>query len=285
MVTSQSRPSGSGPSRTRIKNLQHALDFETVLLAMAGHDLRQPLQVMQDTFAWLSSRLGTDSECEHVRRGERAIAQMTEQLDRLVDALRLHERTAAVELAPVCLEQLFANLARDHAETARRKRLRLYVCRTSCAVFSDATLLEGVLRNIIRNAIKYTLPGGQILMGCRRRGAALHLEIHDTGIGMAPDQLSRIFNAFHRLDVKQTDGLGLGLFVAKQACDLLGHRIGVRSKPGDGSCFSVVMQAAPQSRISAVCPDHGPESMTRRGGQPRQKNWRRLCSLPDTAQL
>jgi signal transduction histidine kinase len=261
MVASQSGQSGSGLSRRRVKDLQRALDFHTVLLAMAGHDLRQPLQVMQASVARLVRRLGTDSECEQVRRSERAIAQMTEQLDRLVDALRLHERAAAVELAPVCLEQLFANLARDHSDMARRKGLKLRVCSTRCTVFSDATLLEGVLRNLIRNAIKYTLPGGQILVGCRRRGAALHVEIYDTGIGMAPDQLSRIFNAFHRLDVKQADGLGLGLFVVKQAGDLLGHRIDVRSKPGDGSCFSVVIPAAPQSR-TVVCHDHGPESAT-----------------------
>jgi two-component system, OmpR family, phosphate regulon sensor histidine kinase PhoR len=112
------------------------------------------------------------------------------------------------------------------------------------AVMSDAVLLDGILRNLVRNAIKYTRQGGTILLGCRRRGPDVSIEVHDTGIGIPPHHLSKVFDAFHRVDSVDPNGLGLGLFVVRRAVDVLGHRIEVQSRVGRGSSFSILARVA-----------------------------------------
>jgi two-component system, OmpR family, phosphate regulon sensor histidine kinase PhoR len=236
----------------RERELQRANDFHGVLLAIAGHDLRQPLQSIMSTYEWLARRLDTSSEQEYLRRGTFAITRLSEQLDLLIEALRLHERSANIQAAPVALAPIFTRLCRDSEELANRKGLTLRANPTRAVVVSEAVLLESILRNLIGNALKYTGPGGRVLVGCRRRGALFKIEVHDNGIGIPPDKLSQVFEAFHRLDPTRADGLGLGLFVVRRAVDLLGHSIEVRSMVGRGSCFSVLVPAADTACIG-VC--------------------------------
>src|SRR5262249_27597498 len=159
---------------------------------------------------------------------------------RLVGALRLYEHTKSIEVAPVPLAPLFWRIGAENAEAAADKGLELRVVGSAAAVMSHSVLLDGVLRNLVRNAIKYTEPGGRILLGCRRSGPDMRIDVYDTGIGMAPEQLPRIFDAFHRLDSTRGDGLGIGLFVVRRAVGLLGHRIEVSSAVARGSRFSVL---------------------------------------------
>jgi signal transduction histidine kinase len=229
-------------SRPIAADAQRGHDFNAVLLAMAGHDLRQPLQVILNSYAWLAERHTGDHE--RIDRGKRAIAQLTGQLDHLIEALRIHERAARVEPAPLRIQTLFDSLCRDNAGTAARNGVELRFAPTSIMAMSDAVLLDGILRNLVRNAIKYTPRAERILLGCRRLGGDVRIGVHDTGIGIAPDHLARVFDAFHRVDSTRPDGLGLGLFVVRHAADLLGHRIEVRSKVDIGSCFSIVTPAA-----------------------------------------
>jgi len=227
----------------REHDLQGASDFNAVLLAMAAHDLRQPLQLIVSAFSWLGQHDFAGRDQEYVERGKLAIRRLTEQLDHLVDAMRLHERRSNVELSPVELGPLLEALSREHAEPAQQSGLTFRVRPTRVAVMTDAILLDGALRNLVRNAIKYTRHGGRILLGCRHRGPDVYIEVHDTGIGIPPDQLSKIFEAFHRVDSTQPNGLGLGRFVVRRAVDVLGHRIEIRSRIGRGSCFSIVAKA------------------------------------------
>src|SRR5260370_35979748 len=104
----------------RERELQQANDFHAVLLAMAGHDFRQPLQVMLSSYDWLSRRLATPSEKEYLRRGELALAQFTKQLDLLVDAVRLHQQAATIEPAPVWLSPMLTPLTPHHEQMADR---------------------------------------------------------------------------------------------------------------------------------------------------------------------
>jgi two-component system phosphate regulon sensor histidine kinase PhoR len=219
-------------------DLQRGSDFQAALLGMAGHDLRQPLQVIQSAYEWLGTRIGT-SEKARLERGERAIARLTEQLDRLVGALRLYEDTRQIEVAPVALGPLLWRIVAETAEAAAEKGVELRVCRTTALVMSNAVLLESILGNLVRNAVKYTEPGGRILIGCRRSGPDVRIDVYDTGIGMAPEHLPRIFEAFHRVDSIRGDGLGIGLFVVRRAVGLLGHRVEISSAEGRGSHFSV----------------------------------------------
>jgi two-component system phosphate regulon sensor histidine kinase PhoR len=228
----------------RTLDLQRASDFQAALLGMAGHDLRQPLQVIQSAYEWLGSRVANTSEKVRLERGERAIAKLTEQLDRLVSALRLYEHTQKMEIGPVALAPLFWRIANENENDARENCIDLRVHPTREVIASNPVLFEGVLRNLVRNAVKYTEPGGRILIGCRRIKGEIRVDVYDTGVGIAPEYLPRIFEAFQRLDSTRADGLGIGLFVVRRAVQLLGHRVEVRSQAGYGSRFSVFAHAA-----------------------------------------
>jgi two-component system, OmpR family, phosphate regulon sensor histidine kinase PhoR len=234
----------SESSNERERELQRARDFNALLVSMAGHDLRQPLQVIQSTYEWLSGRLDADAEKAWLRRGELAATMLTEQLDRLVDGVRLYDHTAKMKLAPVSLAPLFDCVRNESVELARQKGLDLRIRPTRAVVVSNAVLLDGIVRNLVRNAIKYTPNSGRVLLACRRRGADIRIDIYDTGIGMSADQLPRIFEAFERLDSTKPDGLGLGLFVVRRAVELLGHRIEVSSTVRRGTRFSVLAKSA-----------------------------------------
>lgn len=242
MLTLEQHPGGA-PAR-RATEPQHARDFPAALLAMAGHDLRQPLQIIQSTYEWLGTRVSGMSERVRLERGERAIARLTEQLDRLIGALRLYEQTERMELTRVPLAPLLAGIARDNEEAARDKAIKLRVSATRAAIMSNPVLLDGILSNLVRNAVKYTEPGGRILIGCRRWGPDIRIDVFDTGIGMAPEHLPRIFEPFQRLEPARADGLGIGLFVVRRAVELLGHRVDVSSALSRGSRFSVFARAA-----------------------------------------
>jgi len=225
----------------RTKRMDRANGFYRSLLAMTGHDLRHPLQVIVSVNALLSRSLSGNSEREYLARSLDAGLQLTKQLDRLIEALRVHERLEDFSLQPVHLEFLLENLKREHGGAAQIGGLKLQTVRSRAIVMSDPFLLEGILRNLIYNAIKYTPAGGKIVVGCRRTRDTLRIEVHDTGIGISPDNLSKIFEAFRRLDPTASEGLGLGLFIAHHAADSLGHRIEVRSTAGKGSCFAIVI--------------------------------------------
>lgn len=232
------------PDRSRTADWQRASDFQAALLGMAGHDLRQPLQVIQGTYELLRTRARSASEQAWLDRGERAISGMTEQLDRLLSALRLYEYTKTMEMSSVALAPLLWRLCNENEDAALRRGIDMRMCSTKAQVTSNPVLLGGVLRNLVSNAIKYTEPGGRIMIGCRNAGPELRIDVYDTGIGIAPEQLPRIFDAFERLDSTRCDGLGIGLFVVRRALELLGHRIEVRSAVAQGSQFSIFVPRA-----------------------------------------
>jgi two-component system, OmpR family, phosphate regulon sensor histidine kinase PhoR len=115
---------------------------------------------------------------------------------------------------------------------------------TSATIESDALLPGTVLRNLVSNAVKYTQPGGRILVGCRQADQRIRIDVYDTGIGMTGDQMPRMFEAFTRFDPARCDGLGIGLFIVRQAIGILGHRIDVASTPCRGSRFSIFASRA-----------------------------------------
>ena len=106
--------------------------------------------------------------------------------------------------------------------------------RNSLTVRSDPRLLEQTIHNLVSNAVKYT-EARRVLLGCRRRGDKLRIEVWDTGIGIPAEQLSAIFEEFHQIDNparERSKGLGLGLAIVQRLAELLGHTIDVRSRPG-----------------------------------------------------
>ena len=222
-----------------------ASDFSATLLAMAGHDLRQPLQVIVGAHDLLARIPHGGAAQAQLARAEDATRQLADKLDQLVEALRLREFATSDHHEPVPLGPVLAQLASEFAEPARSKGVKLHVIPASDAVFSHPVLLNGILRNLARNAIEYTPRGGRVLVLCRRHGSQVRLEVRDSGIGIPGAELGKVFRAFHRAYTTRFEGLGLGLFIVKSAADLLGHRIQVSSVVGRGSCFAIVAEAAP----------------------------------------
>ena len=214
-------------------------NFERVLLAIAGHDLRQPLQVIQSAHERLGYGVRTSSELRCLRSGQIAIDRLKEQLEQLLTAMRVQESTRRLELAPVRIQQILRQACRENEHAALSKGITIHTVSSDATVLSNGLLLGAALRNLVSNAVKYTQPGGRILVGCRRSGLEIRIDVYDTGIGIPGELVPRIFEAFTRLDAAQCDGLGIGLFIVRQALGILGHRIDVASTPCRGSRFSI----------------------------------------------
>jgi two-component system, OmpR family, phosphate regulon sensor histidine kinase PhoR len=226
-------------------------EFESVLLAIAGHDLRQPLQVIQGAHDFLGLGVRTETELRLLRSGQSAIDRLKDQLDQLLAAIRLREHAEGVKLTPVPIGPLFRQVRHEHEIAALRKGVSIRTVQTSATIHSNTLLLSTVLRNLVGNAVKYTEPGGRILVGCRHVGESIRIDVYDTGIGMTADQMPRIFEAFTRLDPMRCDGLGVGLFIVRQAIGLLGYRVDINSAPSQGTRFSIF---APRAEKAPVQP-------------------------------
>jgi CheY-like chemotaxis protein len=126
----------------------------------------------------------------------------------------------------------------------------------SLTVRSDRRLLRRLVQNLVSNAIKYTR-SGRVLVGCRRRGPHLRIDVYDTGIGIPPHQQRAVFHEFHRLEqgARQAPGLGLGLSIVERIARVLDHPLGLVSEPGHGSHFSVEVPLAPAAPQRAAAPE------------------------------
>jgi two-component system phosphate regulon sensor histidine kinase PhoR len=233
-------------SMTAAARPQKVTNFEAVLLAIAGHDLRQPLQVIQSAHERLGYGVRTRSELRCLRSGQIAIDRLKEQLQQLVTAMRVQESTRRLELAPVSIQQVLRQACRENEHGALSKGIAIHAVSSGATVLSNGLLLGAALRNLVSNAVKYTQPGGRILVGCRRSGSEIRIEVYDTGIGIPDEQIPRIFEAFTRLDAARSGGLGIGLFIVCQALGILGHGIDVASIPGRGSRFSILVARGPR---------------------------------------
>jgi two-component system phosphate regulon sensor histidine kinase PhoR len=194
-----------------------AQEFQTTLVGMMGHDLRQSLQVIQGTYSLLRSRQEEMPQQAWLDRGERAVTKLTEQLNCLVDAFYLAERANALEVSPVGLGPLFWRLRHENEDAAIQRGIDLRTLTANGHVMSNPVLLGCILRNLLTNAIRYTEPGGRILIGCRRKGPEIRIDVYDTGIGIPEHQLPRIFESFTRLAPERSNGLGIGLSIVRRA--------------------------------------------------------------------
>lgn len=227
-------------------------DFLLTLMAMAGHDLRQPLQLITSAHDILARMQLTKGQRRELVQAADAVTQLTGMLTQLVEAVQLHESACDDLTAPVLLRPILEDLTAEFEAAARLRGIHFRVTNSREVAHSHPVLLTGILRNLVRNAIDYSLPGGSVLVTSRQRGPELHISVRDTGVGIRADALPKIFDAFERLDRSRSDGLGLGLFIVKRAADRLGHRIEVRSVEGSGSCFTLRTLRAERFRMKRV---------------------------------
>lgn len=210
-------------------------------LAVASHDLRQPLQ----TLALLQGLLGKTVQGEKgqqlIARLDETLGAMTSMLNTLLDINQIEAGAVQPKISRFAVNEVLDQLRDEFAYHAQAKKLALNVVPCSLVIETDRRLLEQMLRNLISNAIKYTRRG-KILLGCRRLKEMVSIEILDTGVGIAADQLHIIFDEYHQVDNaarERSRGLGLGLSIVQRLGELLGHPVKVRSAPGKGSAFAV----------------------------------------------
>jgi Na+/proline symporter/CheY-like chemotaxis protein len=221
---------------------------KTRFLAAASHDLLQPMNAASLFVSILrQQQKGSDDEqSQLVKRIDRSLRASEQLLSALLDISKLDSGMYEPKPEAIPVPELFKQLRRRFKALAGNRNLRLRIHPADCVIYSDRNLLYRILQNFLANAIHYTETGG-VLLGCRLRGDQLRLSVWDTGVGIDDSEVKAIFQEFHRLDyARRMDekGLGLGLAICDRIARMLDHEIDVSSKPGHGSCFSVIVPLA-----------------------------------------
>ncbi|MEM6857471.1 MAG: PAS-domain containing protein [Pseudomonadota bacterium] len=221
--------------------LAEATQSKTRFLATASHDLIQPLNAAR-LFASALGEEVSDNEAlaSLVSDLDGSIASADRLIRALLDISKLDNGGIAPRFEEVALDQVFEEIEREFAVQAKAKGIALRRVRTSAWVSTDRTLLTSVLRNLVSNAIRYTKRGG-VLLGVRRMGDAVLLCVHDTGRGIAPDDIGRIFEEFQRGSSTDREGLGLGLAIVRRTTALLSTQVKATSTLGRGSRFALAV--------------------------------------------
>jgi len=210
-------------------------------LAAASHDLRQPLQTLSLLHGILARKINEPESLALIDKLDETLGAMSGMLDTLLDINQLEAGTVQPEIDTFAIGTVLDHLKTEFSYIAKSKGIALHAVPSSLRVRSDPLLLAQMIRNLLSNAVKYT-KYGKVLVGCRREGARVRLEVWDTGIGIPAGQFEAIFEEYHQLGNPARErglGLGLGLSIVRRLGELLGHRISVRSEPGKGSVFSV----------------------------------------------
>ncbi|MEH6825974.1 MAG: NahK/ErcS family hybrid sensor histidine kinase/response regulator [Motiliproteus sp.] len=223
-------------------------------LAAASHDLLQPLNAARLLISALQDKsLGAENQLL-VERTHEALGGAEALLTDLLDISKLDANAVTADLTLFSAAELISALTSESEPLAQQAGLGFASVNCHAIIRSDSRLLMRILRNFISNAIRYT-EQGRIVLGCRRRGAQLELQVLDTGPGIPADKRQDIFREFHQLSPHQlsphhdgaqpsqsfgrSKGVGLGLAIVDRIAKMLDHRIELRSCPGHGSCFSI----------------------------------------------
>ena len=250
------------------RDAEHANLAKSRFLATASHDLRQPLQTLGLLNGALR-RMVTDAECREIlEQQDLAVDAMSRLLNALLDISKLESGAIKLELTDFEVAPLFDEMRREFAGIAASKGLRFSTDSPNDTAHSDPALIGQVLRNLVSNAIKYTR-SGSVELRCMRKDSGLRIEVRDSGVGIAADQASLIFDEFYQIGVSPNssrDGYGLGLSIVQRIARLLEFRIEVNSVPGVGSVFA--FDLPPARHTGAVAPAKGSRAQTdaARGG-------------------
>lgn len=245
---------------------QSADRAKTRFLAAASHDLRQPihaLSLLVSTIAVLGQRGNVPSSQakDLAGRAKSIIGNLSGLLNALLDISKLDAGIVTVTKETVGLRELFRDFRSEFQEAANQRDLRWRVVDSDLEVESDPMMLKRILNNLLTNAFRYTTHGG-VLLGCRKRGDLVEIQVWDTGPGIPIDQQTMVFEEFVQLQNPardRTQGLGLGLAIVRRTAELLRHPLKLKSVPGRGSMFSVavpiVRMAKAPERHTEVSPE------------------------------
>ena len=232
-------------------------------LAAASHDLRQPVQALFFFTAALDRKLHGHPARTVLTDLQRSLESLNILLDSLLDISKLDAGVVTPKETTFSVASLLERMDSEFAPAAQAKGVQLRVLPSTAVIRSDPSLLSRVIQNLVANAVRYTT-NGRILLGCRRHGKCLRIEVWDTGIGIPRDRLSDIFEEFYQVGNSERDrsqGLGLGLAIVHRLARLLRHPVTVTSDLGRGSMFSIEVPLADQAAalphrpIAVAAPD------------------------------
>ena len=235
-----------------VAEAERANASKTRFVAAASNDLLQPLSAAKLYLAAISEGDGRTHDRDAAGKALGALQSVEGIIEALLDISKL-EQNDNLTVEKLSLHALLSGLRDEFAPIAALKGLRFRVVPSDITVASDPGYLRRILQNLIANAMRYT-DEGTVLVGARRQGPSVQLEVWDTGRGIPAEDQDRIFREFERLDAATTaaEGLGLGLAIADRACARLGHPLSMRSELGQGSTFMVRVpraDSAPKGRL------------------------------------
>jgi signal transduction histidine kinase len=246
---------------------------KTRFLAAASHDLLQPLNAARLYTATLLERAGATELGGLAQAIETSLNAVEEIMSALLDMSRIDSGALRPQPANFELSGLMRKIGIEFAPAAAAKDIRLALLDTSLVAVADRALVARIVQNLVSNAIKYTRPGGSVVVGARRRGGRIRLDVIDTGIGFNRDQQGLVFAEFSRLEqgARMAQGLGLGLSIVDRLVAAMGLTLEVASVEGRGSRFSVYLPRA------AVQPASAPEQQDMRKEVASLAGLRVLC--------
>lgn len=249
---------------------------QSTFLAFVGHDLLQPLNAAKLSLSALmeldagppgsppGSSPGSPLVGQLAGQADRALASLEDMIRTLLDLSRLEAGAMLPEVGAFAVERVIGPLRQEFEPLARARGLALTVRPSDAVVQSDPLMLRRILQNLLDNALRYT-EGGGVLLGCRRRGGLLRIEVVDTGAGIPEHRREAVFREFQRDAAAGAGpgGFGLGLSIVRRLALALDHAVDLASRPGRGSRFavSVPLAAPPGSRP-------GPHPGSQPGSQP-----------------
>jgi len=214
---------------------------KTRFLAAATHDLLQPLNAARLSISILADELADTETSKLITQTEHSLETVERLLRALLDISKLDAGVTRPHIGGLALAKILDGLRIDFSTKAANAGLELQVVQSSLIVRSDAVLIHRILQNFVSNALRYT-EQGKVLVGCRLRGDKVRIEVWDTGVGIDPGEHEAVFEEFYRIGGAHDDAshrLGLGLAIVSRIARVLGHDIGLRSTPGEGSVFWV----------------------------------------------
>jgi signal transduction histidine kinase/CheY-like chemotaxis protein len=232
---------------------------KTRFIAAASHDLLQPLHAAR---LFTAAMIDRDPGNDLGGKIDASLGAVESLLDALLDISKLDAGAFKPEKRPFALQPLFDSLATAFAPVAARRGVELAVAPTSAFVSTDPAFLRRILQNLLSNALRYGKTEGRparVLLGCRRIGEELRIEVKDNGPGIAVDKQAVIFDEFVRLQVeddapREERGLGLGLAIVDRIARMLDLSVGLASAPGRGSTFSVTVRRVASVVAAPVAP-------------------------------
>lgn len=238
------------------EHLQELDRLKSEFVNAVSHELRTPLTSIMGYAEFLEDQIGGRLSADqhtfvyHIQDGTRRLQQL---VDDLLDFARLEAGTFRLVLRPADLNQIVRAVIDSLRPQVQRRSLELLadLPRESTVMEVDPGRIEQVLINLVNNAIKFTPAGGRISVGLRAQTGQIRLTVTDTGIGIPPDHLAKLFQKFYQVDPSSTrrqGGAGLGLSIAKGLVEAHGGQIGVESEVGKGSTFWITLPMAGQNQ-------------------------------------